>query len=179
MSKEKTIEESSRLYELGFHIVGTIDSSKVADVVDQIKNLIKKNHGDIVVEGEVKEIPLAYTMVKHFAGVNTKYNQAFFDWIKFNMSAENVANLKTALDLQEKIIRYLLINAVNDYEHSTNKLADLEKVEKQSEELETETESEAVVEPVVESEVKKEEEPTKEILEKNREIDEAIDEMVK
>jgi ribosomal protein S6 len=166
MSKEKTINESSKLYELGFHIVGTIDSNKVASVIDEIKNLIQTHHGDIVREGEVREMTLAYTMIKHVAGVNKRYSQTFFDWIKFNMNTEDVANLKSALDLNENIIRFILLKTVNDDAHSTSKMVEVE----EDEEV---TETEAAPEKI---EVAKEA-----IIEKDKnvEIDEAIDEMVK
>lgn len=167
MSKEKTMNESSKLYELGFHIVGTIDSNKVASVIDEIKSLITNHHGDIVREGEVREMTLAYTMVKHVAGVNKKYNQSFFDWIKFTMSPEDVVNLKTAVDSNENIIRFIIVKTVNDDEHSTSKLVELEELE-QDEVSETETAPEKV-------------EEVEEVLvkDKDQEIDEAIDEMVK
>lgn len=166
MSKEKTINESSKLYELGFHIVGTIDSNKVASVIDEIKSLIQTHHGDIVREGEVRETTLVYTMVKHVGGVNKKYNQSFFDWIKFNMNTEDVANLKSALDLNENIIRFILVKTVNDDAHSTSKLVELEEVEEEVSETEALPEKVEEIEEVVEKD-------------KNLEIDEAIDEMVK
>jgi ribosomal protein S6 len=167
MSKEKTINESSKLYELGFHIVGTIDSNKVASVIDEIKSLIQTHHGDIVREGEVREMTLAYTMVKHVAGVNRKYNQSFFDWVKFTMNPEDVVNLKSAVDSNENIIRFILVKTVNDDEHSTSKMVELE--ESEDEVTETEAAPEKVDASVEEIAPK----------DKNIEIDEAIDEMVK
>lgn len=167
MSKEKTINESSKLYELGFHIVGTIDSNKVASVIDEIKSLITTHHGDIVREGEVREMTLAYPMVKHIAGVNKKYNQTFFDWIKFNMNSEDVANLKIALDLKDEILRYLLIKTVNDDAHSTSKMVEIEE-EEENEEV-----------PAKEVEIAEEKKERTVSVDKSQEIDEAIDEMVK
>jgi len=160
MSNEKTMNESSKLYELGFHIVGTIDSNKVASVIDEIKSLITTHHGDIVREGEVREITLAYTMVKHIAGVNKKYNQTFFDWIKFTMNTDDVANLKSAVDSNERILRFILVKTVNDDEHSTSKMVEIEDVEEEV------SEKEVVEEEIVEKD-------------KDQKIDEAIDEMVK
>ena len=136
MSKEKTINESSKLYELGFHIVGTIDSNKVASVIDEIKSLIINHHGDIVCEGEVREMTLAYTMVKHVAGVNKKYNQSLFDWIKFTMNPEDVVKLKTAVDSNENIIRFIIIKTVNDDNHSTSKMVEIEAEEETENEVE-------------------------------------------
>jgi len=164
MSNEKTMNESSKLYELGFHIVGTIDSNKVASVIDEIKSLITTHHGDIVREGEVREITLAYTMVKHIAGVNKKYNQTFFDWIKFTMNTDDVANLKSAVDSNERILRFILVKTVNDDEHSTSKMVEIEDVEEEVSEKE-------VVEEVKEEEIVEKD--------KDQKIDEAIDEMVK
>ena len=175
MSKEKTINESSKLYELGFHIVGTIDSNKVASVIDEIKSLIQTHHGDIVREGEVREMTLAYTMLKHVAGVNKRYNQTFFDWIKFTTNPEDLANLKTALDSNENIVRFILVKTVNDDEHSTVKMAELEE-----EEEVTETEAEGAI-GVGSAAPEKVEAVKEEIIEKDKnvEIDEAIEEMVK
>ena len=164
MSKEKTINESSKLYELGFHIVGTIDSNKVASVIDEIKNLIQTHHGDIVREGEVREMTLAYTMLKHVAGVNKRYNQTFFDWIKFTTNPEDLVNLKTALDSYENIVRFILVKTVNDDEHSTIKMAELEE-----EEEVTETEAEGAT-GVGSAAPEKVEAVKEEIIEKNEEL---------
>lgn len=139
MSEKKEIQtaENAKLYELGFHIIPTVTEKEVASVFSKIKEIINKNNGLIVKEGDPKLIKLAYTIVKKIGAKNERFNSAFFAWIKFNAESSDIEGLKSSLDSNESIIRYIIVKTVDDDEHSTIKLAE----EEPEEEEETEDES--------------------------------------
>lgn len=167
MTKENINQENSRLYEIGFHLVSTVAPDKVADEFEIIKNLITKNNGEIVKEGEPKLMNLAYMMVKKIGGANHRFTQAHFAWIKFNMSPEDVVVFKQTVDTLVNVLRYIVVKTTDDFEHSTAKL-----VEELEQEVELENSSEA-------TENVEATEETEEVKGSEKALDEAIDEMVK
>ncbi len=167
MSKKETkTTENAQLYELGFHINPTLAEEGANAVFSKIKEVIINNNGEVVKEGALKLIKLCYTIVKKIEGVNTRFNTAYFGWVKFNAESSDIESIKKAADNNVSIVRYIIVKTVDDYEHSTEKLAEA-MVE---EEPETE-ESDFVV-----SEESAEAEP--ETKEKDA-LDEVVEEMIK
>lgn len=124
--KENQTTENTLLYELGFHIVPTVTENKVAEVFSKIKDIINKNNGSIVKEGEPKAIKLAYTIIKKIGVKNEKFDNAYFAWIKFNADSADINAIKNKIDSDPEVLRYLVLKTVNDDEHSTAKLAEEE-----------------------------------------------------
>lgn len=166
MSKKETnTTENAKLYELGFHINPTFAEEKANAVFSQIKDVITSNKGEVVKEGALKNIKFAYTIVKKIDGANQRFTNGYFGWVKFNAESDVIAKIKKAVDADASIIRYIMVKTVDDFEHSTEKLA-AEIVE---------TESEEAVEDVVEADVKSEEKPDAEAS--KDEVDQAIEKL--
>ena len=112
----ETYSDERRVYELGYHIVSTLDESKVVTLLDSLRDTItKKLGGELILEGEVSLIDLAYTMVINNGGKHAKYDKAYFGWIKFEMEPEKVVELKEkTLDGEKDILRYLLFKTVKE-----------------------------------------------------------------
>jgi ribosomal protein S6 len=187
---EENKNDDKKLYELGFHIVSSIPEEKVSDEVENLKASLNKIDAEIVKEGETKPIDLAYEITKKINEVNTKFNTAYFGWIKFNATAEGVESLKAEIDNNLNVLRYLLVKTVDDDEHSTAKIALEEEKDaeegkeegksdsKESDADEKSEKSEAKVdsEEDADDDAKKAEEDAKNSGEKS--VDDAIDEIV-
>ena len=104
----------ARVYELGYLLIPTISSEEVPATYGDIKALISGLGGEIISDDMPKMINLAYTMLKVTANVRSKYNTAYFGWVKFYMTPEKVLELKKKSDLDPKIIRFLLIKTVKE-----------------------------------------------------------------
>jgi ribosomal protein S6 len=170
--KTENTNDDKKLYELGFHIVSSIAEEKVSDEVENLKVSLNKIDAEIVKEGEAQPIELAYTIVKKINEVNTKFDKAYFGWIKFNATAEGVESLKKEIDTNVNVLRYILVKTVDDDEHSTAKILtdEEEAAAKESEEAEADADdSEEAVEKTEEKVAEKTEEKS---------VDEAIDELV-
>jgi ribosomal protein S6 len=124
MSKKETkTTENAKLYELGFHINPTLAEEKANAVFSQIKDVVTNNKGEVVKEGALKNIKFAYTIIKKIDGVNERFTNAYFGWVKFNAESDVIAKIKKAVDNDASIIRYIFVKTVDDFEHSTEKLA--------------------------------------------------------
>jgi ribosomal protein S6 len=121
MSEENKTSEM-KLYEVGFHIVPSVNLDKVADEVEKIKKTLTNHKAEIVKEIETRLINLAYQMTKKILDSNLKFDKAYFGSITFNSTSANVELIKSELETNNNILRFLLIKTVDDIEHSTNKI---------------------------------------------------------
>lgn len=169
MSDENKTTDEIKLYELGFHIVSSLSESEAESKFVALKKEIEGIGGEIVKEGEPKLISLAYTIIKKIKAVNTRFDKAYFGWIKFNANVEAITELKNKVEEDEDILRFLLIKTVDDEEHSTSKIP-LEEEKEEDDDKKVEKKEEKVE--------KKEEDTVKE-KEDSKKVDEAIDELVK
>ena len=107
---ETEIDANSRVYELGYLLVPTIEEIEVPAVYGNLKELILSFGGAPISDEMPKMIQLAYAMVKVVANVRSKFNTAYFGWTKFTMDSDKVLELKKKLDLDPNVIRFLLLN---------------------------------------------------------------------
>lgn len=167
MSKKETkTTENAQLYELGFHINPTLAEEGANAVFSKIKEVIINNNGEVVKEGALKLFKLCYTIVKKIEGVNTRFNTAYFGWVKFNAESSDIESIKKAMDSNVSVVRFIFVKTVDDYEHSTEKLA----------EAMVEEEPAAEESDVVVSEESAEVEP---VTKEKDELDTALEEIVK
>ena len=92
----------------------SISEENIAVNYGNIKELISSLKGEIVADEMPKMIPLAYEMKKVTSNVRSKFNTAYFGWVKFIMSTTNVLELKKALDLDPNFIRFLILKTVKE-----------------------------------------------------------------
>lgn len=104
-------EKGVRTYELGFNLVPTIPEQDIAAQIDALKALIETAQGTVGSVGNPEFIDLAYPMDKSIGSKKVTYNQAYFGWIKFEMTPEAVESLKKTLDSVNELIRYILVKA--------------------------------------------------------------------
>ena len=94
-------EEGTKLYEISF-------LSKGEDSVAVLIKHIKQVSGEIVHEGSVKEIELAYPIKKE--------RSAYFGCIKSNLPKDSIDELSKALNFEKDILRFLVINPIQHAE---------------------------------------------------------------
>lgn len=113
MTKE-TVKTAGTVYEVGFHIVPAVSPEKLPAEVDAIKAVLGGAKATIISEEFPKLRNLAYTMIKAIGPARHRYDTAYFGWIKFEAAPETSADIKKALDSNEKILRYILIKTVRE-----------------------------------------------------------------
>lgn len=114
LSAEALAEAETQVYELGFHIISSVEEGKLPAEVDSIKASIEKQGGAFIAEEFPKKTALAYTITKDIEGKKQKFDTAYFGWVKFEMKTENIMNVKDDMDKNKNILRFLIIKTVKE-----------------------------------------------------------------
>ncbi len=112
--KEAEVSEALKVYELGSHIVSSIQEEEVGKVYESLKDLITKANGTIIAEEAPNLMDLAYTMVKHVHGKNTRHSTAHFSWIKFEIDPSQVPAIHEAVSKNDNILRFVIVKTVKE-----------------------------------------------------------------
>src|SRR6185503_1731978 len=107
-------ETGSRIYEVVFLLVPTLAEEEVPAAFGNIKEVVASFGGAVISDEIPRNITLAYTMSKVISNVRSKFNSAYFGWVKFEMDAEKVLEMKKKLDLDPQIIRFLILKTVKE-----------------------------------------------------------------
>jgi ribosomal protein S6 len=110
----ETVKTEGTVYEVGFHIVPAVSPENLPKEVDAIKAILGKSGATIISEEFPKLRNLAYTIVKAIGPARHRYDTAYFGWIKYEAQPETAADIKKALDADEKILRYITVKTVRE-----------------------------------------------------------------
>ena len=113
MEKEE-MEANSRVYEVGYLLVPTLSEEEMPATYTNLKDSVSSFGGEIISDEMPKMMPLAYSMTKVVSNVRSKFNSAYFGWVKFAMDTDKVLELKKKLDLDPSIIRFLMLKTVKE-----------------------------------------------------------------
>lgn len=103
-----------KVYEIGYLLLPTIAEEQVASEVQTIKAAIERVQGEFITEDFPKLRPLAYTMAKAVSGQRSKSDKAYFGWIKFETTSSHIPDIKSELDKNPNILRFIIINTVRE-----------------------------------------------------------------
>lgn len=114
--KEEHIKDSDdiHVYELGYHLLPTIEEGNLESLTSKIKEIILSLGGVIIAEGNPALRQLAYNISKKIDVKNTSFSKAYFGWLKFELDRAEVSTLKTKLDLNSNLLRFMIINTVKE-----------------------------------------------------------------
>ncbi len=118
----ETNSVDSKVYEVGYLLLPSISEEQLPDHVSEIKKLIDAGEGVLISEENPKFRHLAYEMTKLIGTRNEKFTSAYFGWIKFEMTGENLLTLKAKLDAYQEVLRYLVIKTVRENTFMSNSL---------------------------------------------------------
>lgn len=104
----------SRIYEVGYLLVPTIEEGGVPAIYGNLKELILSLGGGIIFDEIPRMMQLAYTLGKDVQNVRNKFDTAYFGWTKFEMEPEKVLKLKKKLDLDPNFLRLLIIKTIKE-----------------------------------------------------------------
>lgn len=112
--QETIHDDAQKVYEIGYLLVSSVPKEKVANVVAELKNVLSKKSASVIAEEAPELIPLAYTMIKKIGTVNHRFDEAYFGWIKFELGAGDIEEVKKTLDLKPEMLRFLLITTIRE-----------------------------------------------------------------
>ncbi len=126
---EKEANEG-RVYEVGYLLVPTIGEEEVPAAYGNLRELILNNGGEVIADEMPKMIPLAYQMQKVVQNIRSRFDSAYFGWIKFEMDPLNVLDLKKKLEADTNIIRFLITKTVRENTLATKKFVGKDMIRK-------------------------------------------------
>ncbi len=103
-----------RIYELGYHLLPILGEEDIEKEREALVATITTLNGEVIDEEKPALINLAYTMYKKVNNKKTPYDQAYFGWIKFRLSPDELVNVKKDVEREDNILRYLLITTVEE-----------------------------------------------------------------
>lgn len=106
------MNEKNKIYEVGYIIVPTVSPDHINIETDKIHELITKGNCNIISEELPKIIRLAYKMTKDVGNQRSNYDTGHFGWVKFEDNEDQITEIKKALDLNEKILRFIIVKTV-------------------------------------------------------------------
>lgn len=108
-------EENDKLiYEVGFHLLPTIDEVSVPSETLGIKSIIEDNKGVVISEDMPKLIPLAYDISKSIDSKKHRFNKAYFGWVKFEIEASKIGDIKSKIENLQNVLRFLIVRTVRE-----------------------------------------------------------------
>lgn len=150
-SQANSPKETRPIYEIGFHVVPTIDEAGAAKVAEMIKSAVMKGDAEVISEAAPQRMRLSYTIERATSGSREKYDEAYFGFIKFATDRENIPAIEAMLRGTREVLRYLLAQTVREDLVSTPRRATFT-----SDRLEGETIKKPVAEPEKGGEVSEE-----------------------
>lgn len=96
------------VYEIAFHLIPTLAEEAIGDEVSRIVEVLNKNNVELIGERFPAKITLAYTMEKKIDGSIQRFSEGYFGWIAGVLSKDAIAEVKSALDTNENVLRYLI-----------------------------------------------------------------------
>ncbi len=123
MEKREQLDNKPKVYEVGYLLVPSIAEEQVAAEVQQIKNVLEKHNSSFITEDFPKLQQLAYTMRKVTGANSQKHDKAYFGWVKFETMASQIPQIKSELEKNDNILRYMIINTVRENTMMSPKLA--------------------------------------------------------
>lgn len=108
------IEVALRIYELGYHILPTVKEEEIDRVVSAIRGVIEGAGGTFIAEGAPQSIKLAYPMFVTNEGKRTRYDRAYFGWLKCEVNAEAAQGIEAAMKANKEILRSIMFRTVRE-----------------------------------------------------------------
>lgn len=151
-----------RVYEVGYHVMPTVSEGDLSNERDALVALITKFKGLVISESQPQLIDLEYDMTKTINNKNKHFSQAYFGWIKFDVSPSAIEALTAEVDAMESLIRFIMIKTVRENTLTSSEPFKLARVSSQDEEEEEE---------VIETAEETTEESTEEVVEETTDAD--------
>jgi ribosomal protein S6 len=130
----------SLIYEVGYHLVPTVDESEVLVHVSKIKSAIEEKGGVVISEEMPKLLNLAYEISKSVNTKKQRFNRAYFGWVKFEIDPSQISKIKNKIESMPEILRFLIIKTVKENTLHTPKIPMFKKENNKEEKGEDHTE---------------------------------------
>lgn len=121
---------TSRIYEIGYHILPTVKEEDLEKVVGGVRASIEKAQGNFIAEGAPSLTRLAYEIEGKEGGKRVSYDRAYFGWIKFEAPISAAKELEKALKENGDVLRFIIFRTVREDTRAKMKAPTLREVKR-------------------------------------------------
>lgn len=107
-------QKEARIYEVGYLVVPSVSEVELPREVTALKDVLDTEKAAIIAEEFPKLRQLAYSMQKRTGGEYHTYPNAYFGWVKFEVSVGSAQKIEQAFKQNEKILRFILVKTVRE-----------------------------------------------------------------
>jgi ribosomal protein S6 len=110
------VNDNKKVYEVSALFAPELDSAGLSQEVESLKNKLTSLEAEIISSGGPTHIRLAYTVEKHVNNKIRRADFAHFYWVKFAVEPAAIKAVESyfKLELNEKVLRYLLVKTVRE-----------------------------------------------------------------
>ncbi len=108
------MQETHKVYELGFHLVPTLSDDALSTDWAAIKALVEAQGGTFISEQFPQPFTLAYELSKTEKGVKRTFDRSFFGWVKFELDASKADELHTQIESRSDVLRFVIVKTVKE-----------------------------------------------------------------
>ncbi len=112
MTKEIESIVDSRVYEVSYFFDNKIEESAALNKGASLKQSIATLGGSFISEEAPYMREMAYEMIRVVNNVNIRFNEGYFGWIKFDLTADKVKVFEKSLKDDEEVVRYIIVKTV-------------------------------------------------------------------
>lgn len=133
-SQEGVYTPEPRVYELGYLLMPNVDEGNLINERDALVAFITKFKGIVISEGQPQLIDLAYEMSKMINNKKHIYTQAYFGWIKFDITPDVIEKLTEEIEEMDSLIRSIMTKTIRENTLTSEQPFKLARVNKSDEE---------------------------------------------
>jgi len=97
------------MYEIGYHLVSTLGEDELGAEVAKIREAIESRGGSVSSEEWPKVMSLAYSISRREDRTSKTYDSAYFGWVRFEVSSDQVKDLQEAIDSISSVLRFIIV----------------------------------------------------------------------
>lgn len=129
---DSTAEDAvtTRIYEVGYHIIPTVAEENVDKVVGEIRAVIENMGGSFIAEGAPVLTKLAYDMDSREGDKWASQDRGYFGWIKFESVIAAAQALEESLKANKNILRHIVFRTVREETRARLKTPTLREVKR-------------------------------------------------
>lgn len=121
---------TTRIYEVGYHILPSVAEENVDKVVGEIRSVIEAAGGSFIAEGAPVLTKLSYDMNSREGDKWASQDRGYFGWIKFEAVVGAAATLEDALKANKNILRHIVFRTVREETRARLKTPTLREVKR-------------------------------------------------
>lgn len=152
--ENETPETVTRIYEVGYHVIPTVQEENLEKIVGDIRAAIEKAGGSFIAEGAPTLMKLAYDMEAREGDKKVTHDRGYFGWLKFEAPTSAAQALDHMLKTNQSILRHIVFQTVREETRARIKLPTVREV-KRTDTIKTTPRTEEVAAPVSEADLDK------------------------